>query len=106
MLAVVKLFAYHCHCQPLPLFHIEHLLESAETYNWEVLLAILAVALRFSDDVAFHGDKLQHSHIYAEKAIQLVMRKVAAGEVRISSLQALCLLVFVDLTGSSIGKIP
>ncbi len=100
-MAVAKLYAHHCHCQPLPLFRIEQVRENAETFSWEVIYAILAVASRFSDDASLQDDYICQPPEYADKALLLVMRKVTEGRVELSTLQALCLLAFVDLTGMS-----
>jgi hypothetical protein len=101
ILAVTKLYSYHCHCQPLPLFRLDQLRECPETYNWEVLFAILAVALRFSDDTSLRDDMVRRSREYAERSLQLVMKKVTEGKVELSTLQALCLLAFKNFTGMS-----
>lgn len=70
-----------------------------ETYSWEVLYAILAVALRFLDDASSRDDILHKSQRYAEKSLKLVMKTVTEGTVQISTLQALCLLTLIDITG-------
>lgn len=94
----MELYAYHCHCQPLPIFQIEHLRENFKEYSWDVLFAILATAVRFLDSPASTEVQLQHSRSYAEKSWRLIMSKFIEGVVELSTLQALCLLIFVDLT--------
>lgn len=68
-------------------------------YDWDVLYAILATATRFLEDPASSEGNSEDSRSYAEKSWRLIMMKVANGTVELSTLQALCLLIYVDLAG-------
>lgn len=104
VLEVSKLYAQRCHCQPLPLFRAGELPANIDNYGWDVLLAILAVALRFSDDPgSLDGLAAHHSQIYADKSLQFITTTVIQGKVALGTVQALCLLAFVDLTGTCLS---
>ena len=89
----------YCESQPLPLFHRGSFLASLQTRDVEIIYAMLALSLRFSD--AYHHrsrDLTELVNSYTEVARGLVMRRVSEGPVELSTLQCLCLLSLVDFT--------
>lgn len=64
----------------------------------EIIYAILALSLRFSDSYRNYPDLTGLVNAYAEVARGLVMKRVSEGPVEISTLQCLCLLSLVDFT--------
>jgi hypothetical protein len=67
----------------------------------EVLFAILALALRFSEASHFPHTHAAQITGYVEGARTIVSRKMFEGVVDLASIQALCLLTLVDFTGKS-----
>lgn len=96
--SIAQLYLDFCESQPLPLFHRPTFIASLDTRDVEIVYAILALTLRFSD--SYEGDHLLTEVVnsYAEVARGLVTRRVSEGPVEISTLQCLCLLSLVDFT--------
>lgn len=95
---VAKLYLMYCDCQPLPLFHSQTFMQSLRTRDPEIIYAIIALAMRFVDDMVLHGfeDADKRSGDFAEKAREIVMKRVSRGPVELSTLQCLCLLSLID----------
>jgi hypothetical protein len=99
VLAVAELYLLYCESQPFPLFHRESFLSSLSTRDPEILYAVLALSIRFSDeDCQGSNDLATHVSGYTEVARGLVMRRVSEGPVELSTLQCLCLLSLIDFT--------
>lgn len=64
----------------------------------EVMFAILALTVRFSEDSPFYGDCAELAAGYAEAARVIVMQSVSEGVVELSTLQTLCLLSLIDFS--------
>lgn len=90
-----------CDCQPLTLFDGENFLETIKDRSPEVLFAILALALRFSDEPVLRDNISDLTEGYAEAARRIVMHQVTNGPVELSTLQTLCLLSLIDFTSKS-----
>jgi hypothetical protein len=102
VLAVAELYLLYCESQPLPLFHRDSFISSLSTRDPEILYAILALSLRFSDeDCQLLNDLASLVSGYTEVARGLVMRRVSDGPVELSTLQCLCLLSLIDFTSES-----
>ena len=84
--------------QPLPVFHRQSFLQTLGDRDPEVLFAILALALRYTDKLAT-GHRDQEVAGYVEASRNIVSKKVFHGTVELSTIQALCLLSLVDFTG-------
>ncbi|KAH8805010.1 hypothetical protein F5884DRAFT_438967 [Xylogone sp. PMI_703] len=97
---VAKKYLLYCDCQPLPLFSPNTLLQSLKNRKPEVLLSILALALRFIEGFDANTD-IQHINNYAEDARRIVMKSVTDGEVELATLQTLCLLSLVDFSSGN-----
>ncbi|RLL98765.1 hypothetical protein CFD26_103276 [Aspergillus turcosus] len=102
VLAVAELYLLYCESQPLPLFHRDSFISSLSTRDPEILYAILALSLRFSDeDCQGLNDLATLVSGYTEVARGLVMRRVSEGPVELSTLQCLCLLSLIDFTNGN-----
>jgi hypothetical protein len=88
----------YCDCQPLPLFHRPTFISSLRNRDPELLLAILALTLRFSDN-SMRASHKEHADGYVEAARRIISKKVFDGNVELSTIQSLCLLALVDFTG-------
>ncbi|PYH80834.1 C6 transcription factor [Aspergillus uvarum CBS 121591] len=102
VLSIADLYLQYCDSQPLPLFHRDSFLRSLPTRDPEIIYAILALSVRFSDDEASSPDELPSLiNGYTEVARGLVMKRVSEGPVELSTLQSLCLLSLVDFTNGN-----
>jgi len=90
----VQLYIEHCDCQPLPLLDTDRLAKRFETYSKAVQYLVLATALQFSRE---HPLKSFASE-FLSGGRRIVFDEIANGNVQISTLQALFLHVFLDLS--------
>ncbi len=106
---LAELYLLYCESQPLPVFHRSSFIDSLQTRDIEIIYAILALSLRFSDSHRYSHSLSDQVNSYAEVARGLVMKRVSEGPVEISTLQCLSLLSLVDFTStysSDDGKLP
>ncbi|RAL11057.1 putative C6 transcription factor [Aspergillus homomorphus CBS 101889] len=102
VLSIAELYLLYCDSQPLPLFQRESFLRSLPTRDPEIIYAIMALSVRFSDDEAARPEELPTLiNGYTEVARGLVMKRVSEGPVELSTLQSLCLLSLVDFTNGN-----
>jgi hypothetical protein len=95
IVATAGVYLLYCDCQPLPLFHRGSFIQTLENRDKELILAILALTFRFSNDPALNVYEVDE---FVEASRAAVMRRVYDGTVELSTLQALCLLSLVDFT--------
>lgn len=93
-------YLLYCDCQPLALFHRDSFVQTIGDRDPEVLFAILALTVRFSEDSPFYGDYVEFTNGYVEAARTIIMKSVVEGSVELSSVQALCLLSLVDFSST------
>lgn len=99
--ALGESYQRYCACQPLLLFPMEAFVDSLVNRPDSVLFAVLATALRYTQCVgAWSHD--QHAHTFRQTALSLAMEDIAHGDVRLSTLQTLCLVVFFDFESKSV----
>lgn len=96
ILPIAELYFLYCDSQPLPLFLKSSFLVNLQTRDVEVIYAMMALALRFTDSHCRNTDVMEMGNTYAEVARGLVMKRVSEGPVELSTLQCLCLLSLVD----------
>ncbi|CAI7677212.1 unnamed protein product [Penicillium pancosmium] len=101
IMPIAELYLLYCDSQPLPLFHRSSFLASLPTRDVEIIYAIFALSLRFSDTYHNSRDLAEQVNGYAEVARGLVMKRVSEGPVEVSTLQCLCLLSLVDFTNGN-----
>ncbi|PQE27634.1 C6 transcription factor protein [Rutstroemia sp. NJR-2017a BBW] len=104
IVGLVETYIRRCDCQPLSIFDVDNLRSTSDSYKPEVLLSILALALRFSDSNQVPGDSMQLAVQYAERTRQIVMQKIIDENVDMSTLQALCLQAFFDITTANVQR--
>ena len=95
---VIELYTKYCDSQPLPLFCCKDLIDTIKQRDREVLFAILALSIRFSDDAFFFHAGPSLSKKYSEISRRIVMQRVSEGPVELSTLQSLVLLALVDFS--------
>lgn len=98
IIPLAELYMLYCESQPLPLFHRSSFISSLQTRDIEIIYAILALSLRFSNSHRNTRILSEQVNSYAEVARGMVMKRVSEGPVEVSTLQCLCLLSLVDFT--------
>ncbi|KAH6698382.1 fungal-specific transcription factor domain-containing protein [Leptodontidium sp. MPI-SDFR-AT-0119] len=93
-----EIYLQYCDCQPLPLFQRSSFIRTLRNRKPEVLLSILAVALRFSEDRQSRTNHARVANGYVEACRTIISKQVFEGNVELSTIQALCLLTIVDFT--------
>lgn len=102
VLSIAELYLLYCESQPLPLFHRSTFLSTLGNRDSEIIYAILALSIRFSELSSGNADELADKvNSYTEVARSLVTKRVWEGPVELSTLQSLCLLSLVDFTSKS-----
>jgi hypothetical protein len=104
MQSVAETYLLYCDCQPLPLFHRQSFIRSLRSRDPELLFALLALAIRFSDN-AIRVNQAALVDGYVEGARTIIAKRVFDGHIELSTIQSLCLLTLVDFTGIIIFKI-
>lgn len=98
IVAAAELYLLYCDCQPLPLFDRDSFINTLETRDPEVLLSMLALTSRFSNDVNTRSNLFEIVKGYIEAARGLVIRRLSDGPIELSTLQSLCLMSLVEFT--------
>ncbi|QGA12645.1 hypothetical protein EYB26_000289 [Talaromyces marneffei] len=101
LLSASRLFLTYCNYQPLPLFHPESFFASLDARDTELLDAIQALALRFSDEGITDPNIEQQIRLRTESCRKRVMERVADGTIELSTLQSLCLLILIEYTAGN-----
>jgi hypothetical protein len=96
VICAVKIYFRVVHRQPLWLFESEEAL--AATAEEDVLFAVIALSLQHSPE-EFKAYQMQPPSAYREAARTLVMLSMANATVRLTTLKALALLTWSNLTG-------
>ncbi|KAJ0422050.1 hypothetical protein BJY00DRAFT_94748 [Aspergillus carlsbadensis] len=94
----IHLFWSHCNFQPLTLFRHATFPASAENRDSELLLAMQALGLRFSGGGISEPEISRQITNWTEESRRLAMARIAQGLVELSTLQTLCILIFIDHT--------
>lgn len=97
-----ELFLTFCNSQPLPLFAQGVSLASLRSRDPELLLAMEAHCIRFRGLGIKDREIELEIKAKTERACQLVMGRLADGNVELSTIQALCLLSLLEFTGKVI----
>ncbi|KAL4948478.1 hypothetical protein BDW69DRAFT_203513 [Aspergillus filifer] len=92
----LQLFHTYCNYQPLPLFHHESFPATAGNRDPELLLAMQALGLPFNGNGIADPEIEQQVQDWTERSRRMVMARVTEGSVELSTLQALCILIFID----------
>ncbi|KAH8592346.1 hypothetical protein B0O99DRAFT_244090 [Bisporella sp. PMI_857] len=100
LVSVIDLYFKYCDCQPLPLLDRADL-SMGEDGSAELMFAILALTVRFSDNPYFQRNQSEWMEKYAKSARSLNMQKIADGTVQLSTIQSMCLLCVYDFTSGN-----
>lgn len=95
-----QLYLIWCHNQPLPLFQQNGFKEALEARDYELYLAIQAWCSRFPPE-SHVPEKQQELDDMAKSSRQIVMSCIAGGNVKLSTLQTLCILSLLSFAGAS-----
>lgn len=103
VLSIAELYLLYCESQPLPLFCRSDFLGTLGSRDPEIIYAMLALGIRFSESSYGSADELVNiANRYAETARGLVAKRVWEGPVELSTLQCLCILSLVDFTSKGL----
>ncbi|KAL4930250.1 Zn(II)2Cys6 transcription factor [Aspergillus undulatus] len=94
----LQLFYTYCNFQPLPLFHHKSLPDSSASRDPELLLTMQALGLRFTPNGIADPEVDKQITEWTESSRRMIMARIAEGSVELSTLQALCLLAYIDYT--------
>ena len=98
LIKAAEIYFMCAHRQPLWLFERHDNL--IDDFCEELLLVLLSLAMQYAPS-EFENDLLS-AKAYNEAAQGMVMLKIANGTIGFRSLQALCLLAFSNLVGTSV----
>lgn len=96
---LVDQFLRYCNYQPLPLFSPPHLRATLRSRDDELLLAILALSVRFSYTTDTNFDTKASE--YASSSRSLVMTRLSQGPVELSTIQTLCILSLLEFNSKA-----
>lgn len=94
----IRLYFKWCHNQPLTLFREEAFFESLKSRDYELLLALQVLGLRFTENQTRPANRDQLDAM-ATVCRQRTMDCVVNSRVKLSTLQSLCLLSLIDMAG-------
>ncbi|KAL2830433.1 hypothetical protein BJY01DRAFT_118802 [Aspergillus pseudoustus] len=94
----IHMFWTYCNFQPLPLFRHTTFPGTTENRDPELLLALQALGLRFSGGGISEPEIKRLIMNWTEESRRLVMVRVTEGSMELSTLQTLCILIFIDFT--------
>lgn len=97
----IRLYFIWCHNQPITLFREDAFLESLESRDYGLLLALQALGLRFTQNPVTPAKKVRLDDM-ARLSRQRTMDCVVNSRVNLSTLQSLCLLSMIDMAGEQI----
>lgn len=93
----VCIYARVIHLQPLPLFQIERLRELLPSYPKFLRSTFFALTSSFSDGQVTHGEDCKAVEMHASEARSEVLHLATEGNCSLPVLQALCLLILLDM---------
>ena len=94
-----RLYLTWCQNQPVSLFDDDTFLATLGSRDPELLLALQALCLRFPPG-SLTSTRRRKLGAMSRRSRALAMGRVEGGQVDLSTLQTLCLLSMVDLSGS------
>ncbi|RDW82934.1 hypothetical protein BP5796_04425 [Coleophoma crateriformis] len=95
---IVKLYIQYCDCQPLSLFDTNHLCQYFKSYSLAIQYLVLATALRFSKDPVIQEKQQPLAQELLDRARRLVFEDIVNDNVELSTLQALSLHAYLDIS--------
>lgn len=97
---MVDVYFQFCHMQPLWLFDRSDL-GSPSQYSKEIILPLLALTLPYSTQERFQGKTEELSRHYSKLGRDHILLQVSHGNVKLSTMQGLCMLAFANFIGES-----
>ncbi|KAF4993081.1 hypothetical protein FGRMN_6696 [Fusarium graminum] len=96
---LLEIYRVKLHLQPLQLFKLDDLQDHLSTSSQFFLYSFLALTVRHSAHDFYKGREAAAVDFYANSAHQTVISLASQGVTRIEVVQALCMLVLVDIAG-------
>lgn len=103
---LIEIYRVKLHLQPLQLFSISELKDTLASAPRYLLYSFLALTVRYSTNEFFNGKQAKAVELYGSSAQQEVAILASQGMPKLEIVQALCLLVLVDVAGNSISNAP
>ncbi|KAF5973184.1 hypothetical protein FBULB1_8439 [Fusarium bulbicola] len=101
---LIEIYRVKLHLQPLQLFNISELKEILTLAPQYLLYSFLALTVRYSVHDFFNGKQLRAVELYGSSAQQEVSILASQGIPKLETVQALCLLVLVDVAACKPGR--
>ncbi|KAJ5914137.1 transcriptional regulator family: Fungal Specific TF [Penicillium tannophilum] len=102
--SAVQLYLTFCNSQPLPLFPQRISATSLCDRDLELVLSIEAVGLRFRGNGVKECPIEQEITSKTERSCQMVMKRLADGNVELSTIQTLCLLSMLEFSAGNLVR--
>lgn len=99
---LIEIYRVKLHLQPLQLFKISELRDTLTSAPQYLLYSFLALTVRYSAHGFFNGKQVKAVELYGSSAQQEVAILASQGIPKLEIVQALCLLVLVDVAGKLI----
>jgi hypothetical protein len=96
---LIEIYRVKLHLQPLQLFTLPELKVSLTSAPKYLLYSFLALTVRYSTHDFFNGQQAKVVEFYGSSAQQEVAILASQGIPKLEIVQALCLLVLVDVAG-------
>lgn len=84
--------------QPLWLFERSDLASSDQQVD-EVILPLMALSFPYSRNTKYHGRTEELSRHYSRLGREHILHQITQGNVKISTMQGLCMLAFANFIG-------
>ncbi|KAF5601433.1 hypothetical protein FPANT_1804 [Fusarium pseudoanthophilum] len=101
---LIEIYRVKLHLQPLQLFSISELKDTLASAPQYLLYSFLALTVRYSTHEFFNGKQANAVELYGSSAQQEVAILATQGIPKLEIVQALCLLVLVDVAGEPACK--
>ncbi|KAI1055316.1 hypothetical protein LB505_009480 [Fusarium chuoi] len=100
---LIEIYRVKLHLQPLQLFNISELKDTLTLAPRYLLYSFLALTVRYSTHDFFNGKQAKAVELYGSSAQQEIAILASQGIPKLEIVQALCLLVLVDVAGKCIS---
>ncbi|KAI7763273.1 hypothetical protein LZL87_012890 [Fusarium oxysporum] len=101
---LIEIYRVKLHLQPLQLFKISELRDTLTSAPQYLLYSFLALTVRYSAHGFFNGKQVKAVELYGSSAQQEVAILASQGIPKLEIVQALCLLVLVDVAACKPGR--
>jgi hypothetical protein len=95
---MIDVYFQFCHMQPLWLFERDDV-DSAEQHSEEIVLPLMALAFPYSSNPKYQGKTEELSRHYSKLGRDHILLQVTQGNVKMSTMQGLCMLAFANFLG-------